>query len=70
MPLEESGNMLIMSLSYAQRSGDHSQMTRYTALLDQWTQFLINDSLIPENQISTDDFAGALPNQVRLALVL
>lgn len=38
------------------------------ALLDQWTQFLITDSLIPANQISTDDFAGALANQTNLAI--
>jgi len=37
-------------------------------LLDQWTQFLISDSLIPANQISTDDFAGALANQTNLAI--
>lgn len=37
-------------------------------LLDQWTQFLIAEALIPANQISTDDFAGALPNQTNLAI--
>jgi hypothetical protein len=52
--------MLIMALGYAQKSGDNSQLTSYAALLDQWTQFLIADSLIPESQISTDDFAGPL----------
>jgi hypothetical protein len=39
-----------------------------SALLDQWTQFLISDSLIPANQISTDDFAGPLANQTNLAI--
>ncbi|KAJ7044468.1 DUF1793-domain-containing protein [Mycena alexandri] len=68
MPVEESGNMLIMALSYAQKSGDNSQLTTYAGLLDQWTQFLIQDSLIPESQISTDDFAGALANQTNLAI--
>lgn len=68
MPVEESGNMLIMALSYAQKTGDHSHLTRYAGLLDQWTQFLIADSLIPANQISTDDFAGSLANQTNLAI--
>ncbi|KAJ6598936.1 hypothetical protein DFH09DRAFT_1356105 [Mycena vulgaris] len=68
MPVEESGNMLIMALSYAQKSGDNSQLITYAALLDQWTQFLIADSLIPESQISTDDFAGKLANQTNLAI--
>jgi hypothetical protein len=80
----ESGNMLIMTLSYTQKSGDKSLIQSYVripivlscystlilllqpGLLDQWTQFLIQDSLIPQNQISTDDFAGSLANQTNL----
>ncbi|KAF8974432.1 DUF1793-domain-containing protein [Flammula alnicola] len=68
MPVEESGNMVIMALSYAQKTGDNSQIQQYLALLNQWTQFLITDSLIPANQISTDDFAGSLANQTNLAI--
>ncbi|KZV98208.1 DUF1793-domain-containing protein [Exidia glandulosa HHB12029] len=68
MPVEESGNMVIMALSYAQKTGDLSQLRTYFGLLDQWTQFLITDSLIPANQISTDDFAGPLANQTNLAI--
>ncbi|KAJ3498050.1 hypothetical protein NLJ89_g10269 [Agrocybe chaxingu] len=68
MPVEESGNMVIMSLSYAEKTGDHSHIQQYSALLDQWAQFLIEDSLIPANQISTDDFAGPLANQTNLAI--
>ncbi|KAM6494692.1 protein of unknown function (DUF1793) domain containing protein [Amanita muscaria] len=68
MPVEESGNMIIMALSYAQKTGDNSHLRHYYALLDQWTQFLITDSLIPANQISTDDFAGPLANQTNLAI--
>ena len=37
-------------------------------LLDQWTQFLVDEALIPANQISTDDFAGSLVNQTNLAI--
>ncbi|KAJ7179003.1 DUF1793-domain-containing protein [Mycena filopes] len=68
MPVEESGNMVIMALSYAQKTGDLSHLQRYSALLNQWTGFLVTDSLIPANQISTDDFAGALANQTNLAI--
>ncbi|KAI0832343.1 DUF1793-domain-containing protein [Trametes gibbosa] len=68
MPVEESGNMLIMALSYTQASNDLSLVQTYFDLLDQWTQFLITDSLIPANQISTDDFAGSLANQTNLAI--
>jgi len=68
MPVEESGNMLIMTLSYTQKTGDTSLIKTYSKLLDQWTQFLIQDSLIPANQLSTDDFAGTLANQTNLAI--
>lgn len=67
-PLEECGNMLIMSLVYAQRAKDTAYLSQHYAILDQWTQYLIQEALIPASQISTDDFAGALANQTNLAL--
>lgn len=60
MPLEECGNMVIMSLAYAQRTGDVDFLKIHYARLAQWAEFLVEDSLIPSNQLSTDDFAGAL----------
>ena len=59
-PLEECGNMLIMTLAYAQRANDTAYLSQHYRLLDQWTQYLIEEALIPADQISTDDFAGAL----------
>lgn len=70
-PLEECGNMLIMTLAYAQRAPngiDTAYLNQHYKILTQWTQYLVNDSLIPANQISTDDFAGSLANQTNLAL--
>ena len=67
-PLEECGNMLIMTLAYAQKASDTAYLSQHYAILDQWTQYLIQEALIPANQISTDDFAGALANQTNLAL--
>ena len=67
-PLEECGNMLIMTLAYAQRAKDVSYLHQHYDILKQWTGYLVNDSLIPMNQISTDDFAGSLANQTNLAL--
>lgn len=60
MPLEECGNMVIMSLAYAQKSGDSDFLNNHYTLLKQWTSYLVEDSLYPANQISTDDFAGSL----------
>lgn len=59
-PLEECGNMLIMTLAYAQRANDTAYLSQHFPILDQWTQYLIEEALIPADQISTDDFAGAL----------
>ncbi|KAK0104462.1 hypothetical protein ONS95_004751 [Cadophora gregata] len=67
-PLEECGNMLIMTLAYAQRSNDNAYLSQHYEILKQWTQYLIDEALIPADQISTDDFAGSLANQTDLAL--
>ncbi|KAL2063340.1 hypothetical protein VTL71DRAFT_5145 [Oculimacula yallundae] len=67
-PLEECGNMLIMTLAYAQRNDDVSYLSQHYKILKQWTQYLIDEALIPADQISTDDFAGSLANQTNLAL--
>ena len=68
MQVEESGNMLIMTLSLAKKANDTTLIKKYYNLLDQWTQYLIEDSLIPALQLSTDDFAGRLANQTNLAI--
>ena len=60
--------MLIMTLAYAQKADDTAYLQDHYALLDQWTQYLIEEALISADQISTDDFAGMLANQTNLAL--
>ncbi|TVY85335.1 Glutaminase A [Lachnellula suecica] len=67
-PLEECGNMLIMTLAYAQRTNDNAYLSQHYNILAQWTEYLIEEALIPADQISTDDFAGSLANQTDLAL--
>jgi hypothetical protein len=68
MQVEESGNMIIMTLAYAQRASDTAYLTQHYTILKQWANFLVTDSLIPANQLSTDDFQGTLANQTNLAL--
>ncbi|RDL33306.1 Glutaminase GtaA [Venustampulla echinocandica] len=68
MPLEECGNMLVMTLVYAQRTKNKDYLKQHYKMLDQWAQYLIDEALIPAKQISTDDFAGPLENQTNLAL--
>lgn len=67
-PLEECGNMIIMALAYAQRANDDAWLETHYAILRQWNEYLVEEALIPMNQISTDDFAGSLANQTNLAL--
>ncbi|KAG9847735.1 DUF1793-domain-containing protein, partial [Aureobasidium melanogenum] len=68
-PLEECGNMIIMALAVAQKvSSGVNYLNQHYDLLKQWNDYLVIDSLIPSNQISTDDFAGSLANQTNLAL--
>ncbi len=43
-------------------------LSRSHILWKQWTGYLVRESLIPANQLSTDDFAGWLANQTNLAL--
>ncbi|PPJ58961.1 hypothetical protein CBER1_04118 [Cercospora berteroae] len=67
-PLEECGNMVIMALAYAQRANDNAYLSQHYQILKQWTDYLIDEALIPANQISTDDFAGPAANQTNLAI--
>lgn len=68
MPLEECGNMIIMALAYANRTGDVAYLAEHYTKLSQWASFLVDEALIPASQLSTDDFAGTLANQTNLAL--
>jgi hypothetical protein len=67
MLLEECGNMVIMTLAYAQLANDTAYLSQHYPKLQQWVGYLINDSLIPGYQVSTDDFAGPLANRTNLA---
>lgn len=74
MPVEESGNMLIMTLAYthtldasAAQDWSNGDDGRYR-LWQQWANYLVDFGLIPAGQLSTDDFAGPLANQTNLAM--
>lgn len=67
-PIEECGNMIIMTLAYARRMNDMAYLSTHYEILRQWTQYLIEKALLPQYQLSTDDFAGFLSNQTNLAL--
>ncbi|KAK4995293.1 hypothetical protein LTR66_004855 [Elasticomyces elasticus] len=63
MLVEESGNILLMTYS-----GNAAYLRQHYAKLQQWASYLLNYSLIPGIQLSTDDFAGQLVNHTNLAI--
>lgn len=68
MPVEESGNMLLMSYAYYKFTGDAAWLSAHYPTLKRWAEFLVGFSLIPAAQLSTDDFSGQQANQTNLAL--
>ncbi len=68
MPVEECGNMIIMTAASCVASGDFSIAEKNFDLLEKWVVYLEKFGLKPENQLCTDDFAGHLANNVNLAI--
>ncbi|THH29207.1 hypothetical protein EUX98_g4981, partial [Antrodiella citrinella] len=52
--IEQSGNMLIMSLAHARISGDGTYINRYYDLLKSWASYLANNTLTPNQQTTAD----------------
>ena len=67
-PVEESGNMILMTYAYYKFSSDAGFVQQHYAMLQQFAQYLVELSLTPGKQLSTDDFAGQLVNQTNLAI--
>ncbi len=68
MPVEECGNMLIMTAATLAVDGDKTLARRHFNLLKTWVKYLKKYGLKPGNQLCTDDFAGHLDKNINLSI--
>ncbi|KNF04924.1 hypothetical protein PSTG_01980 [Puccinia striiformis f. sp. tritici PST-78] len=68
LPLEESGNFLNMVLACLRLGTCQHQAKSYYNILVKWADWLIENTLYPDDQRSTDDFFGPTPNQTSLVV--
>lgn len=67
MPVEEAGNMIIMTTAIAVLENDASYAKEHWKTLTTWAEYLMKEGLDPENQLCTEDFAGHLAHNANLS---
>ncbi|KAL4786803.1 hypothetical protein BJX76DRAFT_346006 [Aspergillus varians] len=68
MPIEECGNLMVLALAYVTATGDTAWSDQYIHLFRKYADYLVQNSINIEMQLSSNDAAGPLANETNLAI--
>ena len=68
MPIEESGNMLILAGTLCRLQGYDTWQRRYYRITKRWADYLVENGADPAEQLCTDDFAGHWAHNCNLSI--